>query len=105
MLANYFGRSSQVGVAARVENHNMAVAEAEKAFKEIQEQIFTSVLDNIVNFVATAASLPKSVIPAAVFLTGVRTNNFHIVLDLTLSTNNRSTCQTTPASILYFCPS
>ena len=81
MLANYFGRSSQVGVAARVENHNMAVAEAEKAFKEIQEQIFTSVLDNIVNFVATAASLAGSLIPAAVLLTGVRKKYSHIILD------------------------
>ena len=46
----------------------------EKAVTEIQVKIFTSVLDSIVSFVATSASLAESLIPAAVFLTGVRTN-------------------------------
>ena len=46
----------------------------EKAVTEIQVKIFTSVLDSIVSFDATSASLAESLIPAAVYLTGVRTN-------------------------------
>ena len=58
-------------MAERVESHNSAVAETEKAVKEIQEDIFTSVFDSIVNFVVTASVKAGPVIPTAVLLTGV----------------------------------
>ena len=59
----------------RVESYNSAVGETEKAVKEIQEEIFTSVFDSIVNFVSTAATQAGHLIPTAVLLTGVRTKN------------------------------
>ena len=83
LLAKCFESRSQVGVTARVESHNMAVSEAEQAVKEVKEEIFTSVLDSTVNFVATAPSLSSSLIPAAVFLTGVRTKYSNIIPDST----------------------
>ena len=69
----WVNQQTQVGVAERVESHNSAVAETEKAVKEIQEDIFTSVFDSIVNFVVTAAAKAGPVIPTAVLLTGVGT--------------------------------
>ena len=71
LLAKCFESRSQIGVSARVESHNSAVAETEKAVKEIQEEIFTSVFDSIVNFVSTAAAQAGPLIPTAVLLTGV----------------------------------
>ena len=62
-----------MGVAQRVESYNSAVAETEKAVKEIQEEIYTSVFDSIVNFVSTAAAQAGELISTAVLLTGVRT--------------------------------
>ena len=56
-LAKCFGRRSQIGAAARLETYNVAVADAERAVKEIQEEIFSSVFDSIVNFVATSPSI------------------------------------------------
>ena len=64
-----------MGVAERVESYNSAVAETERAVKEIQEEIFTSVFDSIVNFVSTAAAQAGQLIPTAVLLTGVRDPN------------------------------
>ena len=64
-----------MGVAERVESYNSAVAETERAVKEIQEEIFTSVFDSIVNFVSTAAAQAGQLIPTAVLLTGVREPN------------------------------
>ena len=66
-----------MGVAERVDSYNSAVAETEKAVKEIQEEIFTSVFDSIVNFVSTAASAQADpdLIPTAVLLTGVRSKH------------------------------
>ena len=72
LLAKCFESRSQIGVSARVESHNSAVAETEKAVKEIQEEIFTMVFDSIVNFVETAAAQAGALIPTAVLLTGVR---------------------------------
>ena len=62
-------------MAERVESYNSAVAETERAVKEIQEEIFTSVFDSIVNFVSTAAAQAGQLIPTAVLLTGVREAN------------------------------
>lgn len=79
-MAKCFGRRSQAGEAARLESYNAAVADAERAVKGIEEEIFTSVFDSIVNFVATSGSLHGTHVPAAVFLTGVRTINSKISL-------------------------
>ena len=79
-MAKCFGRRSQIGAAARLETYNVAVADAERAVKEIQEEIFSSVFDSIVNFVATSGSLVGPLIPAAVLLTGVRMINSKLSL-------------------------
>ena len=69
----------QVGVSERVESYNSAVGETEKAVKEIQEEIFTSVFDSIVNFVSTAAAQAGHLIPTAVLLTGVRAKHHRCI--------------------------
>ena len=63
--------ASSLHYRVETESHSAEVADAEKAVKEIQEEIFTSVLDSTVNFVAIAVSLAGSLIPAGVFLTRV----------------------------------
>ena len=70
LFKNKMGASS-LHYRVETESHSAEVADAEKAVKEIQEEIFTSVFDSIVNFVSTAAAQAGPLIPTAVLLTGV----------------------------------